>query len=287
MTRRRPEPIEFTPIGVARTPFPDKASAPRQPAAARGVRGRIELFPDGRFEHALMDLASFEYVWVLFHFHLSRGWRAKVLPPRSLERRGVFATRAPHRPNAIGMSLVRLERIDGACLDVVDVDMVDGTPVLDIKPYLPYADARAEAEHGWLDEREAEARATAAPGGAADDPKPAFDVQFLPRAAEQIAFLRDRCGVDLAPRIRTALALGPSPHPYRRIKKDGDGYRLAVQDWRVRFVVSGVEVRVEKVLSGYRPSQVFTDPALDVHRIYTQTFGADGERDRGPAPDPR
>ena len=273
MTRRAtPESVSFSPIGVVRTPFPDKASTPRQPAAARGVRGRIELFPDGRYEHALLDLASFEHVWVLFHFHLSRGWRAKVLPPRSLERRGVFATRAPHRPNPIGMSLVRLERIDGACLHVLDVDMIDGTPVLDIKPYLPYADSAAAADHGWLDEK------TNGNETRSSDPKPRFDVLFSPRAAEQLAFLRDRCAVDLAQRIRTALALGPSPHPYRRIKKDGDGFRLAVQEWRVRFMVSGSEVHVERVLSGYRPSQVFTDPSLDAHRAYTERFGTDGSR---------
>ena len=71
--RTPPEPVTFTPIGVIRTPFSDKASVPRQPAAAKGVRGRIELAPDGRYEHALMDLASFEYIWTLFWFHKSRG----------------------------------------------------------------------------------------------------------------------------------------------------------------------------------------------------------------------
>lgn len=269
MTRRpRPEPASLTPIGVIRTPFPDKASAPRQPAAARGVKGRIELYSDGRFEHAVADLDSFRYIWVIFLFHRSRGWRAKVLPPRSPERRGVFATRAPHRPNPIGMSLLRLERIDGTVLHVVDVDMIDDTPLLDIKPYLPYADSAAIADHGWLDD----------PTRGNADPAGSFDVSFSPRAAEQIAFLRDRCRVDIELRVRTALALGPSPHPYRRIKKDGEGFRLAVQEWRVSFVVAGKAVLVEKVTSGYKPSQLFTDPALGVHRAYAEAFGTDGER---------
>src|SRR5206468_2516090 len=122
----------------------------------------------------------------------------------------------------------------------------DETPLLDIKPYLPYADSAA-TEHGWLDEQ---ARGNT-------DPAHQFDVSFSPRAVEQMTFLRDRCGVDLESRIRTALALGPSPHPYRRIKKDGKGFRLAVQEWRARFVVRGKAVLVEKVTSGYRPSQVF------------------------------
>jgi tRNA (adenine37-N6)-methyltransferase len=268
MTHRpKPAPISLTPIGVIRTPYPDKASAPRQPAAARGAKGRIELFSDGRYEHALADLESFRHIWALFLFHRSRGWRAKVLPPRSTARRGVFATRAPYRPNPIGMSLLRLERIDGMVLHVVDVDMIDETPLLDIKPYLPYADSAGVAEHGWLDQQ--------AHGNA--DPARSFDVNFSPRAIAQIVFLRDRCGVDLESRIRTALALGPSPHPYRRIRKDGEGFRLAVQEWRVRFVVIGKAVLVEKVTSGYRPSQFFTDPALASHRAFATHFGTDGE----------
>lgn len=261
---RIPE-ISMTPIGVIRTPFSDKASAPRQPSAAKGVRGRIDLHPDGRYEHALLDLASFEYIWLLFVFHLSRGWRGKVLPPRSAERRGVFATRAPHRPNPIGMSLVRLERIDGTSLDVVDVDMIDGTPLLDIKPYLPYSDA-AVAAHGWLDtggDRQPDI----------SDPKPGFEIEFSESCLAELAFLKDHCGVDLATRIRTTLELGPSPHPYRRIKKDGEAFLLAVQEWRVRFSVSGADVMVEHVTSGYRPSQVFTDPTLEVHRLFAERFG--------------
>jgi tRNA-Thr(GGU) m(6)t(6)A37 methyltransferase TsaA len=269
MTRRvAPTPVSLTPIGVIRTPFADKASAPRQPALAKGARGRMELYPDGRYEHALSDLSSFDYIWALFLFHKSRGWRAKVLPPRSATRRGVFSTRAPYRPNPIGLSLLRLERIEGTVLHVVDVDMLDRTPLLDIKPYLPYADQVLVAEHGWLDEQ---ARGR-------EDPASRFEVSFSPRAHQQIEFLRDRCGVELASRIRTALALGPSPHPYRRIKKDGTGFRLAVQEWRVRFVVSGRSVLVEKVASGYRPSQLFTDPALATHRAFAESFGADGER---------
>jgi hypothetical protein len=144
--------------------------------------------------------------------------------------------------------------------------MIDETPLLDIKPYLPYADSAA-AEHGWLDEQAVKA-----------DPARGFEVTFSPRAVEQIAFLRDHCGIDLESRIRTTLALGPSPHPYRRIRKDGQGFRLAVQEWRVRFVVTEKAVSVEWVTSGYRPSQIFTDPALGAHRRYAERFGTDGER---------
>jgi tRNA (adenine37-N6)-methyltransferase len=270
------EPLVVTPIGVVRSPFPDRASAPRQPAAARGIPGTIELFPDGRYAHALEDLDRFRYVWVLFWFHLNEGWRSKVLPPRSAERRGVFATRSPYRPNPIGMSVLRLERIEGLVLHVQDVDMIDGTPVLDVKPYLPYTDAVADADHGWLDDAPPAPRTEKPPA----DPRRAYEVTFTESALAQLGFLRERIGVDLAPRIMDVLALGPSPHPYRRIKKDGDGFRLAVQEWRVRFRVDGAKVTVERVMSGYRPSVLFggTEPELAAHREYAERFGIDGDR---------
>jgi tRNA-Thr(GGU) m(6)t(6)A37 methyltransferase TsaA len=272
-----PPALRVTPIGTLRTAFPDRASAPRQPAAARGAVGTIELFPDGRFEHALADLDGFSHIWVLFWFHLNEGWRGKVLPPRSATRRGVFATRSPYRPNPIGLSVVRLDRIEGLVLHVLDVDMIDGTPVLDIKPYLAYTDAVATTGHGWLDESEAE-------GPAAPDPRARFAVEFAPVAREQLEFLSARFDVDLAQRISEVLALGPSPHPYRRIRKDGYGFRLAVREWRAVFRVETDAkcVTVERILSGYRPSVLFgsTDPALEAHRAYVERFGADGDRDR-------
>jgi len=268
--------FSVTPIGVLRTPFPDRASTPRQPAAARGVRGTIELVRDGRFEHAIEDLDGFAHIWVLFWFHLNDGWKSKVLPPRSTRRRGVFATRSPYRPNPIGMSVLRLERIEGLTLHVLDVDMIDGTPVVDIKPYLAYTDAVADADHGWLDE----------PGDRGPeqpaDPGRVYQVHFSELAVVELAFLRERFGIDLSARVRDALALGPSPHPYRRIRREGDAFRLAVQEWRIHFRVHGTIVSVEGVLSGYRPSVLFSsgDPGLEPHRAYVERFGVDGTMDR-------
>jgi tRNA-Thr(GGU) m(6)t(6)A37 methyltransferase TsaA len=266
-------PIVFTPIGVIRTPYADRASAPRQPAAARGTKGRIELSPDGRFEHAVADLESFRFIWVLFCFHLNQGWRAKVFPPRSAERRGVFATRSPYRPNPIGMSVLRLEGVEGRTLHVLDVDMVDGTPLLDIKPYLPYADAIPDANHGWLD------GAVDPGGGTPPDPRPRFEVEWSPRARAQAEFLSERFGVDLAPRVDEVLSMGPSPHPYRRIRRDGDGFRLAVKEWRVRFLVVGSTVTVVSVGTGFRAKEVVEGGAsMAAHREFVERFGWDGQK---------
>lgn len=265
----RAHALTATPIGVVRSPFRDRRDAPRQPAAARGVAGTIELFADPGLEHGLCDLESWSHVWVLFWFHRNAGFRPKVQPPRSAHKRGVFATRSPYRPNPIGLSLVRLQRVVGRVLHVLDVDMLDGTPVLDLKPYVPYTDAVPDASSGWL-----------ARDPLAADPGPRYDVHFSPRAEEQLAWLAERCELPIRALATEVLALGPAPHPYRRIKPHGDRMRLGVKDFRVDFVVEGSEVRVLEIASGYR-RRVLDDPGaapaertpLDVHRAFVARFG--------------
>ena len=209
-----------------------------------------------------MDLDAWEYLWVVFVFHRNvedgRGWRPKVLPPRSRTKRGVFATRSPHRPNPIGLSVVRLQSIEGLTLHVANVDLLDGTPVLDLKPYVAYADAYPDARGGWLDEAE-QARA--------------WEVVFSTEAEAELTWLRD-AGCDLKDEIATALALGPQPHAYRRIRKDGDALRLAVKEWRVRFRADERRVEVERILSGYRPREIATGTAPAIHTAFVARFGA-------------
>lgn len=257
--------LTIRPIGVVRSPFVEKRSAPRQPAAARDVAGTIELFPRVGMEHAVLDLETCSHLWVLFWFHLACDFRPKVLPPRSPDRRvGVLATRSPHRPNPIGLSVVRLDRIDGLTLHIRDTDMLDGTPVLDIKPYVPYADSVPDATVGWLhgpeDAPAGEGPPSATSAGeqrAPKDPIAAYEVTFEPEAESTLAMLRDRFGIDLAASITMVLVLGPQPHPYRRIRKRPDGQSiLAVKDWRARFVAEGKLIRVLAIETGYRPKQL-------------------------------
>lgn len=258
--------LMVTPIGVARTPFLDRASAPRQPSAARGARGTIVMRSDARLEHGLSDLATFERIWVLFWFHLNLGWKPKVRPPRSEERRGVFATRSPYRPNPIGMSVLRLDRIDGLTLHVLDVDLVDGTPVLDIKPYLPYSDAFPDSGHGWLE-------------GPPSDPGPRFEVRLSALAERQLERIRELSSEDLGARLREVLATGPTPHPYRRIRRTEEGYVIAVRDYRARFTLEGPLVLVDRIHTGYRRRELAPGGgAPDEHRRYVEEFGLDGSR---------
>lgn len=260
--------FEVRPIGFVRSPFVEKAQAPRQAPLAADVRGRIEVLPD--HEHALSDLEGFDRIWVLFWFHeVDERQRSlgKVLPPRSDRKRGVFATRSPHRPNPIGMSAVRLERVEGLVVHVRELDLLDGTPVLDLKPYVPYADAFPEARAGWLD-------ATDVP-----DPRSAWTVRFSEAAEAQLVWLAtEGLALDLRARITEALALGPQPHPYRRIKKLEDGgLLLAVKEWRVRFAVDdhSMTMTVAGISSGFRPRELAsgTDPALPLHRAFVARFG--------------
>jgi tRNA-Thr(GGU) m(6)t(6)A37 methyltransferase TsaA len=128
--------LSVRPIGFVRSPFVEKVDAPRQATVAEGTVGRIEILPE--YELGLRDLDGFERIWVVFWFHEAADRpKLKVLPPRSDDKRGVFATRSPHRPNPIGMSAVRLVGVEGTVVHVRDLDILDGTPVLDLKPYLP------------------------------------------------------------------------------------------------------------------------------------------------------
>jgi len=246
--------LELTPIGVVRSPFTEKMQAPRQPNTPQAAAGSVELFAGNDFEHSLEDLDTFRYIWLLFWFDQSEGWRPKVLPPRSDKRRGVFATRSPHRPNPLGMSLVELTGIQGLVLSVQGLDLLDGTPVLDIKPYIPYADSRPDAGHGWLEAPPA-------------DPRPAFVVNFSELALTQLALLRS-FGVEIEAAIRQVLELGPEPHPYRRIRKTDEGGCLALKDLRVWFTSDAERVTVTNITTGYRPKELAlgSEPGLDAHR---------------------
>jgi tRNA (adenine37-N6)-methyltransferase len=140
--------IVFKPIGVIRSPFLVVEGMPIQPMGAQGVKGAIELNAD--LEPGLKDLNGFSHVTLIYCFHLSRGYSLHVVPFLDRTPHGVFSTRVPRRPNGIGLSVVRLTGIRGSVLDIEDVDVVDGTPLLDIKPFVPQFDNREVQRAGWF-----------------------------------------------------------------------------------------------------------------------------------------
>jgi tRNA-Thr(GGU) m(6)t(6)A37 methyltransferase TsaA len=141
--------IAMKPIGIIHTPFLELEGMPIQPAGAVGVKGTIEVFEE--FRAGLKDLEGFSHIILLYVFHVSKGFNLEVIPFLDNVSRGVFATRAPKRPNPIGISLVRLDAIENGILYVKDVDILDGTPLLDIKPYVPEFDNRQGVRTGWLE----------------------------------------------------------------------------------------------------------------------------------------
>jgi len=142
--------IEYVPIGLIHTPFKEARGTPIQPAGAKGIAGTVEVFEP--FRDGLKDLAGFSHVVLLYHFHRTQGYKLHVVPYMDTVERGLFATRAPRRPNPIGLSVVRLRSIESGTLHVENADMLDGSPLLDIKPYVPEFDTQTDFRSGWLEE---------------------------------------------------------------------------------------------------------------------------------------
>jgi tRNA-Thr(GGU) m(6)t(6)A37 methyltransferase TsaA len=145
------ESIIYRPIGIIHTPFAEAKKMPIQPAAAKGIEGTIDIKPE--FEEGLKDLDGFSNIILLYHLHLSSGFSLEVIPFLDDKLRGVFATRAPRRPNPIGLSVVRLLGINKTTLHIQNIDVVDGTPLLDIKPYVPEFDDQKAEKIGWLSDK--------------------------------------------------------------------------------------------------------------------------------------
>jgi tRNA (adenine37-N6)-methyltransferase len=152
----KPKALHYRPIGIIHSPFQEINGMPIQHLGAKGVKGFIEMDP--AFTIALEDLDGFSHLILLYHFHLSTKHLLRVMPFLDNQYRGIFATRAPNRPNPIGISVVKLMAVEGVILRIEGVDVLDGTPLLDIKPYVPAFDAFRTSKIGWLAGKIARAR---------------------------------------------------------------------------------------------------------------------------------
>jgi tRNA-Thr(GGU) m(6)t(6)A37 methyltransferase TsaA len=159
----------WRPIALVKSPYARRIDAPHQPTVVQGTESgaaeeAIIEFAADIPAAAFRDLAGFDRIWLIFVFHRSEGWKAEVKPPRGGIKRGVLATRSPHRPNAIGLSAVELLSVEERYLRVRGLDLLDGTPIVDIKPYVPYADAFPDSAAGWIDAMDAASGRHSAPG---------------------------------------------------------------------------------------------------------------------------
>ena len=235
---------EFNPIGLYRCAQTYRYEAPRQ-GVFSGNEGVIELREGSAFEEALRDLEGFSRIWILFEFHLNETWRPMVRPPVSPNGRriGVFATRSPHRPNRLGMSCVKLIRVEGLRVFVGESDLLDRTPVLDIKPYIPKADAFPDARTGWLEETRPDL----------------WQVSFEETAKEQIELIRTLSGLDLENFCRIQLSMDPLSSDRKRISGEKNGtYAIGCRTWQAVFRVSKEEkaVRVLRIRSHYTEEEL-------------------------------
>ncbi len=222
----------FTPIGVIHSCFKDKFGVPRQPGLIAGAHGELELFAPYDREEAFHGLETFSHVWILFVFHqcLGEEVRLTVRPPRlgGNQKQGVFASRSPCRPNPIGMSVVALEEVrrkrGKVCLRLSGLDLIEGTPVLDVKPYLPYADAIRGADGGY----------------APSAPSQHLDVVFTTRGGRACDQFEQRWP-DLRMLIVSVLSLDPRP-AYHKGKGGQRAYAVRLYDLDIHWRVTQHEV---------------------------------------------
>lgn len=243
------------PIGFVRTGKAVKFEALHQPDESAEENSVLELLPQEELRRGLQDLEGFSRIWLIWWFHRNETWRSLVLPPRGpAHRRGVFASRSPHRPNAIGMTPVKLLGIVGFNLHLGPCDLVDGTPVFDIKPYIPAYDAFPEESSGWLKEADEWERR-----------KPTYVVSFSEICRAQIDWLREVWGIDFRGRLQELLSRDPTPHRTRRIRNKGDGVlEIGCGAWRARFRVVANEVRIERIRPGFPLHSLLTYDAAEI-----------------------
>lgn len=233
--------IIFKPIGVVNSDFKLRYETPRQGILAEGCESVIKLYPKNNFEQALKELIGFDRIWVLYQFHLNNNWKPQVNPPRHTRKKiGVFATRAPYRPNQIGMSCVKLERIDGLEIYISGSDILDGSPVIDIKPYLPYSDSFPDSATGWVK----------------SGLENIYEIIFEEKAGEQCLWLKEKADINLKNFARLQLEFNPSDDSRKRIKiidTVDNSYVLAYRTWRIFYSIIERErkVIITNINTGY------------------------------------
>lgn len=258
--------FRFTPIGILHCHEKYRYDTPRQAVLADGNEGVIRLFPDHNYEQALQDLQGFDRIWLLFAFHLNTGWKPLVRPPRhSVKKVGLFASRTPHRPNSLGLSCVELIEVSGLEVRIRNFDLLNETPVLDIKPYLPFCDSFPDSSVGWA--------------ATADAP---YRIKFSDSAGRMSDWLMETGQIDLNRFVRIQLEYEPRDGERKRVvARTAAGpaeFTLAYRTWRLDYRIDdgANEVLIHVIRSGYTPDELADrdDPYEDkeLHRLFLKVF---------------
>ena len=275
--------ITYEPIGYLKCSEQYRFEAPRQGVLADNS-GIIELDKGFHYEQALHDLDSFDYIWVIYDLHLNSNWKPMIDTPRKSDKakgkKGVFSTRSPHRPNSIGMSCVKLIKVEGRTVYIANFDILNETPILDIKPYITYCDSFPEASTGWLPN---------------NDFEDVFQIELSKVADDQADFIYTHTSLNIKNFINIQLSITPIDSERKRIKvidKSKKTYELAYRTWRIVYQIGSkilapnqekeVEkkqiVNILKLSSGYSDLELldikndkYKDKAIhrDFNRIYT------------------
>ncbi|MFM1921771.1 MAG: tRNA ((37)-N6)-methyltransferase TrmO [Candidatus Hydrogenedentota bacterium] len=253
--------FHFDAIGEFRSAARHPYEAARQAVLSRGEGGVVELFEGRDLELGLRDLEGFSRIWLLYVFHHNPSWKPVVRPPRGSRKVGVFASRAPYRPNPIGLSCVELLSVRGRRIEVGPSDLLDGTPILDIKPYLPYADSFPDATLGWIEEDDADT----------------WQVDIPDEIAVQLAWLESRGAGALTAFLEQQLSEAPLDHRRKRVRPLEHGtWEIAYRTWRAAFSVDEPArmLRIVALRSGYTAEELSAveDPHADkaLHRDFIQ-----------------
>ncbi len=227
--------FELEPIGVVESKFKERYETPHQGILNSDELSLINLIPHRNYEQALKDIEGFTKIWVIYLFHLNSTWKPLVTPPRHNGKKvGVFASRSPHRPNNIGLSCVTLVRVEGLKIYISNSDILDGSPVLDIKPYLPYSDSFPDSQTGWVKTAE----------------KEKYKISFSPEATENCSDILMDSGENIRGYAEVQLIMDPADTNRKRITRIEDGdYELVYQNWSIVYSINDEmkEVKVGKI----------------------------------------
>ncbi len=237
------------PIGLFHCEKKYKNEARRQGLLQAGP-GRIDLLAGKNFEQALTGLEAFSHIWLTYLFHHNSHWKPMVNPPRLPgEKKGVFATRSPYRPNPIGLSAVRLLKVSGLTVWVEQADLLDQTPILDIKPYLTYSDSIPDASAGWI--------------GSVPEK---LSIEITECAEHQLSWLKERGVHSIHDFISEQLEYDPLNSKKKRVRTESpDLHVLSYRTWRVEFSLADSKIKVLQIRSGYtskeldEPSDIYED----------------------------
>ena len=227
--------ILIKPIGTIHSELKHRYETPRQGVLVKENIAVIHLDPKNNFEQAVKDLDGFDRIWIIYQFHLNKNWKPLVTPPRHTRNKvGVFATRAPFRPNQIGLSCVKLEKVEGLTIYISESDILDGTPILDIKPYLPYSDSFPNSKTGWVK----------------SGLENIYEVIFEAKAKKFADKLKKEENVNLVSYANVQLEFNPADITRKRISqstkkiKNKNQFILAYQKWRINYTI---DEKVKKV----------------------------------------